>query len=496
MAQFVKQLLPLIVLLFLAGCSPTPDTPVSTTKKARASSPKLKAGTPGPLDFTLVANGPHHVTPGYWVHFNVTSAVVSGTDEGATPSVSGLPVGGTASFPNQVRPGGCCGTTVYGLNQLVNPVRVGTLPTTVPGSYTLTVTYTSKSGVVRSVGFPLVVDLVPAVVPLPVIFPADVPLSGQAMWEANMLTFGKLHCTPDELGTYEGWPYYYDATKVYYHIYDYTGDSKWLGCARMFNAMYSAYVRGANGNIQGWRVFPHGLGMSVARDLVPVDKLAVLALLNNGYANFSNVAPVIDWSLSREISYGLETHLVMEALGNPRHPNFQNVVEILFGHFDQWFLSKNALYTQPFMSGGLGAEALIQYESVTHDPRVLPLLQLAADELHRVSWDVASKSFLYYNQGGTVNSPYDVHCTDYPSDGNGHTCRGPSQDLNLLIVPLYGWVYQHTGIQRYRDWGDEIFNAGVLGAYLQGGKQFSQNYRWSGKYLEWRKAPSFPVIPL
>ena len=64
--------------------------------------------------------------------------------------------------------------------------------------------------------------------------------------------------------------------------------------------------------------------------------------------------------------------------------------------------------------------------------------------------------------------------------------HGPSPDLNLLIAPVNGWVYQQTGAQIYRDQGDQIFNAGVSGAFLSGGKQFSQNYRWSQKYVEWR----------
>ena len=51
---------------------------------------------------------------------------------------------------------------------------------------------------------------------------------------------------------------------------------------------------------------------------------------------------------------------------------------------------------------------------------------------------------------------------------------------------MYGWVYQQTGAQIYRDEGDELFNYGVAGAWLDGGKQFSQNYRWSQKYVEWR----------
>ena len=33
--------------------------------------------------------------------------------------------------------------------------------------------------------------------------------------------------------------------------------------------------------------------------------------------------------------------------------------------------------------------------------------------------------------------------------------------LNLLIAPLYAWVYTMTGETKYRDRGDEIFRQGV-----------------------------------
>jgi hypothetical protein len=149
------------------------------------------------------------------------------------------------------------------------------------------------------------------------------------------------------------------------------------------------------------------------------------------------------------------------------------MVELLIGCFDQWFISKTATFNQPFMVA-LGCEALIGYWDSTQDPRVPPLIKLAADSILAKSWDKDSSSFLYYNNDGTTV---------------------PSPDLNLLIVPIYGWLFQHTGTPAYRATGDMIFNAGTSGAYLQGGKQFSQNYRWSGKYVEWRKAPVAPPHP-
>jgi hypothetical protein len=43
-----------------------------------------------------------------------------------------------------------------------------------------------------------------------------------------------------------------------------------------------------------------------------------------------------------------------------------------------------------------------------------------------------------------------------------------------------------TGIERFRDRGDQIFLGGVNQAYLGDGKHFQQNYRLSIFYVQWR----------
>lgn len=436
------------------------------------------------FDFSLTTTGPHHVTRGRFMTFNVVSAVTAGADEGALTSIAGLPAGVTAVFTNQVKAGGCCGPTTSGLN-LTNPITLTASANTAPGVYTLTVTYDSVvSHLIHSVAYSLSVDAAPSMLSRSLPFAADTSVSGLAAYLSNMTTFGNTWCNPPLGPAFEGFVWYYDGTRVMYQIFDRTGDAQFLTCARALDALYLTYVQ--NNAIQGYHVFPKGLAMGYSRDGVTADRTALVnGLLLNNYGNFQNVAAVVDWALSREMSYGLEANLEAESIGNPRIANFPNVVEVLMGHFSQWFLDRNTLYVQPFMVS-LASEALIQYWNSTHDTRVPPMLQLAADQLRAASWDLATTSFLYYNQNGTNASPYDPQCTNWPSSGTGHTCKGPSVDLNLLIVPLYGWVYQHTGDPKYRTWGDEIFNAGVAGGYLGNGKQFSQQYRWSQKYLWWR----------
>src|SRR5262249_47683153 len=99
------------------------------------------------------------------------------------------------------------------------------------------------------------------------------------------------------------------------------------------------------------------------------------------------------------------------------------------------------------------------------------LLKLAADSLRANSWDPPSQGFRYENGDGTTV---------------------PVADENLGIVPLYGWVYQRTGDVKYRTWGDEAFNGGITLGFQGNGKFFSFDYRWSGKYVQWRlKPPGF-----
>jgi hypothetical protein len=421
--------------------------------------------------FTITASGPHHVVQGYYTFVMVSAKITSGVDENGTiPSVSGLPSGATAQFVNMARY--CCGTQLYRLEQ-ENPVRISTSSSTPVGTYPLQIIYRTPEGVQRSTTYTLYVDPVPTLTQKTgTYFPADTPLASLAAWNANMLFYGLQHCTPIETAAYnQSSVSYYDGARVYYQVADLTGNSAFNTCAGMVYASYSKYVNDNNGGIPGYEVFPQGLALRFQRtgDSAARQTLTTLRA-NTPYTSWPDTSYIINWNVSREISYGIETNLVDQSLGGPQNPHFQDLVEALFGHFDQWFQTKSATIVQPFMVA-LAAEALIQYWDVSHDPRVPPTLQMAADQIWAQSWDRSCNCFRYYD--------------DVALDGT----YSLSLDLNLLIAPLYGWVYHQTGFKGYRDQGDQIFNAGVAGAWLDGGKQFSQSYRWSGQYVQWRSSP-------
>jgi hypothetical protein len=121
---------------------------------------------------------------------------------------------------------------------------------------------------------------------------------------------------------------------------------------------------------------------------------------------------------------------------------------------------------------GLLGEALIQYAEKTQDPRIRPALVQTADGLWDNAWIESAGAFYYEREN--------------PHDPATKPRRG-AVDLNLLIAPIYGWLYRETLLPRFRERGDRIFGAGVRGAWLDGGKQFSQNYRWSFDYVRWRR---------
>jgi hypothetical protein len=178
---------------------------------------------------------------------------------------------------------------------------------------------------------------------------------------------------------------------------------------------------------------------------------------------------MVDPNYAREVAYATQTVIAAQRLGRAKSWKLSFLVDCVLSHLEQWFVQRT-MKAQPFITA-LSVEALIEYYDLTQDPRVPGMLKTVADELWARYWDPVSKSFWYV-------------------DGSA---QYPSNDTNLLIAPLYGWVFQQTGESIYRERGDVIFASGVKTAWLDGGKQFSMNYRWSPKYIEWRQSGSSPA---
>jgi hypothetical protein len=300
-----------------------------------------------------------------------------------------------------------------------------------------------------------------------------VPIPERTRWESQMITYGRLACdfyktahTLDERLLHT----YYDQVRVMYQIADYTGDASWNACAMLARNVYrDEYVVPNGGKVPGYWNFTIGLGMDVERTDSDPSATAVVLLSNHGaYAPDSTpLAWTESAARSREVAYTILSYMQAERLGQPRRARRAQLVDQAYGHFDQWFGSFTWRQTgeqfAPFMVA-LSAHTLIRDWEETGDPRLVPALRAAADWLWANAW-ISSAESMYY----AVASP------------------NPAPDLNLLIAPMYAFLYAQTGLPQYQEWGDALFAGGVRRAWLVGGKQFNQNYFWSFDYVRWRE---------
>jgi hypothetical protein len=124
---------------------------------------------------------------------------------------------------------------------------------------------------------------------------------------------------------------------------------------------------------------------------------------------------------------------------------------------------------KPFMVGLLN-DALIKYHTYfSADARIQAAIQKSDDYMWANDWNSGEQAFVYL----------DGHC---PGDEGG-----PAPDLNNLVATSYGWIYRQTGNTLYRDRGDQIFGGAVAKAWINGSKQFNQQYTSSFRYLAYRQ---------
>lgn len=303
----------------------------------------------------------------------------------------------------------------------------------------------------------------------------SVPIPELARWESQMKKFGKIH--GDRLAELTSIPpnqkpeaTYYDAIRVYYQIADYTGDRSWDRYAFLAKRFYrDEYVlrKDLMGAVPGFWNFTHGLLMDYQRTRDRRSREAVI-LLSKKAAFAGDSTPLRSTKgeeASREVAYALMSYINAERLGEPRRQRQSALVDQALGHIHQWFVEKSSKDWAPFMFA-LTAEALIDYyQYVRKDDRITASLRLGADTIWETAWIPGQEAFFYR--------------ADEPTNA------GP--DLNLIIAPVYAWLYLRTGETKFRDRGDRVFAGGVKGAWLNGDKQFNQSYHWSFDYVRWRK---------
>lgn len=314
----------------------------------------------------------------------------------------------------------------------------------------------------------------------------------KALWESNMLTYGHNNCnfiSSDIQDDAHQLALYYDGMRVFANICDYTGDPQWCTCAWPHSryAYRDFYVIPNNGAVPGYENFAYGLRLDWQRNGDATSRNAVSLLKNNGAwcpQTAYNDANLPDPNQQRENAYCGDATLDYYLAGFGLDPRITttflaNALSQLNAQFGP---SPTALYRKPFMVS-LAVEFLTRYYyEINPDTRIVPAVKTAAQTLWtgngpiEAFWVPTARAMLY---------------VDTPQPGDDPAV--PAPDLNLLIAPVYYFLYHETGDTSWRDKGDALFNGGVNLAFLGNGKQFNQNYRWSFQGVTWREAP--PVVP-
>ncbi len=353
-------------------------------------------------------------------------------------------------------------------------------------------------------------------------------LAAYDKWKENMISGG--NATGKLLLQTESQPtavrlqaQYYDAGWIFRQISDFVGEQQpWRDYENAANSVYlNEYLIPNEFGAQGFRRFPHGFFMAL-NDRSEISQ-ETFKLLRDKPA-YSAPRTLINFKsggaerLSREVAYALQANIYAEKVGLPRKFDGEGNPRIAF--FLRW--AANHLYewrhqkfeggagdgrVSPFMFA-LTAHALIEYrdwelengrDPAEYWPTSLPLdyhgrglskpeirwtgieeaitevAQWLAEEATMQS--IPTKRLLVTERGGYTAFRYE----DIGKSG-------PSPDLNLLVAPIYAWVYAQSGELKYREVADKLFITGVEEAYLKPGKHFNQNYRLSFLFHEWRYA--------
>lgn len=340
------------------------------------------------------------------------------------------------------------------------------------------------------------------------------PLYGQ--WLDNMDRYGRKWgeyiSNPANAGDYALSASYYDAERVFYQIADFTGNTDpWHQYAEAAEKVYrDDYAIANNYQIPGYWRFANGIYLDYIKtgDTVSFDGIRLIRD-NPAFSNADTYARADTawyWQVySREIAYSLDSHVWAERAGYPRdNVRVDKYVAMALNHIQEWLTQNYANPNTdehrlaPFMFG-LTAEALIHYyeweieQGHQIDETIPNALKAMADYL----WEQATvqsgvhqgKSMWIPDVGGTPGAWNDEGGTGYGAFRyEDKKAARPAPDLNLLIAPVYAWLFKHFGEIKYIERGDLIWSGGVaLAAIDWSGKQYNQSYRWSIDYVKWRQ---------
>jgi hypothetical protein len=242
--------------------------------------------------------------------------------------------------------------------------------------------------------------------------------------------------------------------------------------------------------VDGWRNFTKGFYYDWIEDGDATSKNdAVLMAKLGKFSQAQHTADLPGWlttpssvDISREIAYAISAWNVAKDIGDPDFVGRDPYLDLAYYQLDTW-----KTYLQGYPGSTYPGEQSAQYQ-----PFMFALTCEALITIYKRSDTLqADRDKILTKIRDVANLTYDKLYSDtnhaFIANTGNPTTYWPS--INLLIVPLYGWLWHETGEQYYFDAGDKIFSDGVIFGWPEvwGGKQFSQNYRWSFDYVSWRQ---------
>lgn len=343
--------------------------------------------------------------------------------------------------------------------------------------------------------------------------PIDPPIPPSTLnvegWEQNMLVNGRKWGQFQNPNSGTGWATrfvnaYYDMLGTLYRIKAYTGSSEWDQYIEFAKHSYrNEFYRPDNYHSNGYYRFPHGLladfqagGDTTIEDIRMVrDNMAFSLLVEFEQSEYLGQSQ----HMSREMAYALAAHVCAERAGETRdEARVSAFVGWMANHLHEWysntFSTPGQSFFQPFMFA-LTAKSLIEFYEWEIENGRDPNAYWPTVNWTEMLDGIASVALWMFNEAAVREGPSagqrmwagDQHGFRYADreyeEGAGVVYPG----LNLLIAPVYAWLYKETTNLDYANIGDLLFNEGVTyGSPDWSGKAFNQNYFWSFDYLAWR----------
>lgn len=382
------------------------------------------------------------------------------------------------------------------------------------------------------------------------------PLPDKATWELQMLRMCRLWANTElpKVISYES-PYhvgggspgispnhlsFYDGTKVYVQLYQYTGEAKDLLAAQRHKIIYGDRFTEAlkpPGQTQGLHAFATGLRMYYDTFADETAKMQALHIATNALGHLDAKAAdpgpngyakaLVNTVYIREAAYALTNKIEAARLGvvSPyihvwRDLSLNHLNRLCVAHDEPGGWAGNSflgLFYVPSFMVGLCMFALIEYieyereqsaaRGASADTLCMGVIKASMDYLWEVAWIPNTGNFPQHQSFWYENTKPSGLTGTFPTLGQPMlNARGvpitgkivsAAPVLNMEIAPAWAWYYHRTGDVTVRDQFDQIFAGGVvpygvnLGTHLYHpapGKGTNQNYQKSFQAVAWREA--------